>query len=305
MRTIAQKVAFVTGGGSGIGLGIARRLLANGASVMIADLRADHLAEARELLMASDRVDFIQVDVVDRSAMAAAAQTTVERFGKVHIVVNNAGVGTTPSIQQMTYADWDWVLAVNLGGTINGIMSFLPHLLAQAEGGHILSTASMAALLPTPNNFIYAASKYAVRGLSDSLRLTLAPHRIGVSVLYPGLTRSRMLKSEENRQSRFTRAAPVDQPPGPVVPPPDAGMDPLEIGDIVVQGILNNAAYILSHGEFREELGEHFSEILQAFPRAQSIDPGRLLLEEARRSQTAAARAAIAAMNASEAPPQG
>jgi NAD(P)-dependent dehydrogenase (short-subunit alcohol dehydrogenase family) len=232
--------------------------------------------------------------------MASAAQATRERFGKVHILVNNAGVGTAPSVEQMTYADWDWVLAVNLGGTVNGIMSFLPHMLAQNEGGHILSTASMAALLPSADNFIYAASKYAVRGLSDSLRLTLAPHRIGVSVLYPGLTRSRILESEKNRQARFARATPVDRTPGPVVPPPDAGMDPSEIGEIAVQGIVENAAYILSHGEFRDELAEHFAEILDGFPRGQVIDPGRLMLEEARRAQTAAAKAAIAAMDEAE-----
>jgi NADP-dependent 3-hydroxy acid dehydrogenase YdfG len=182
MRVITDKIAFVTGGASGIGLGITRRLLAHGAKVMVADLRADHLAETRELLGPSERVDFLQVDVSDRAAMAAAAAATLKRFGKIHILVNNAGVGTPPEIDQMTYADWDWVLSVNMGGTINGIMSFLPHMLAHAEGGHILSTASMAGLIPTANNFIYAASKYAVRGLSDSLRLSLANRgmRIGV-----------------------------------------------------------------------------------------------------------------------------
>jgi NAD(P)-dependent dehydrogenase (short-subunit alcohol dehydrogenase family) len=298
MRVITNKIAFVTGAASGIGLGITRRLLAHGASVMVADLRADHLAEARELLGPSERVEFLQVDVSDRAAMAAAADATLKRFGKIHILVNNAGVGTVPTVDQMTYADWDWVLSVNLGGTINGIMSFLPHMLAHAEGGHILSTASMAALLPTCNNFIYAASKYAVRGLSDSLRLTLATRGIGVSVLYPGLTRSRMLQSEENRQPRFARSTPVERLPGPVAPPKDAGMDPDEIGEIAVQGIIDNRGYILSHGEFRDEQVEHFAEIIDGFPRGQVIDPGRLMLEAARRAETEAARQAIAALTA-------
>ncbi|MDB6011606.1 MAG: short-chain dehydrogenase/reductase [Gammaproteobacteria bacterium] len=297
MRVITNKVAFVTGGASGIGLGIVRRLLAHGARVVVADLRADYLAEARELLGATDTVEYLQVDVCDRNAMAAAAEATVRRFGKAHILVNNAGVGTCPPVEQMSYADWDWVLAVNLGGTINGIMSFLPHLLAHGEGGHILTTASMAGLIPTANNFIYAASKYGVRGLSDSLRLTLASRGIGVSVLYPGLTRSRMLQSEENRQPRFARPAPVGHPPGPLTPPPEAGMDPYEIGEIVVQGILHNTAYILSHGEFRDELAEHFTEILASFPQGQVIDPGRQMLEAARRAETAAAKRAIEAMD--------
>lgn len=152
MRVISNRVAFVTGGASGIGLGIVRRLLAHGVNVMAADLRADHLAEARSLIGPSERVDFLQVDVSSREAMAAAAQACQARFGAVHILVNNAGVGTCPSPEQMTHSDWDWVLSVNLGGTINGIMSFLPLMLAHGEGGHILSTASMAALLPTANN---------------------------------------------------------------------------------------------------------------------------------------------------------
>lgn len=297
MRVITNRVAFVTGGASGIGFGIVRRLLAHGAKVMVADLRADHLAEAREGLGPAERVDFLQVDVSDRAAMTAAAGATIERFGKIHILVNNAGVGTPPSVEEMAYADWDWVLAVNLGGTVNGIMSFLPHMLAHGEGGHILSTASMAALLPTCNNFIYAASKYAVRGLSDSLRLTLASRGIGVSVLYPGLTRSRMLQAEENRPPQFARPAPIARMAGPVVPPKDAGMDPDEIGEIAVQGIIDNRGYILSHGEFRDELAEHFAEILEGSPPAQVIDAGRQMLEAARRAETAVAKRALAEMN--------
>lgn len=298
MRTLKDKVAFVTGGASGIGLGIARRLLAHGAKVMVADLRADHLAEVRTLLGPVERVDYYQVDVSDRAAMAAAAQATLARFGKIHILVNNAGVGTNPSVEHMSYADWDWVLAVNLGGTINGIMSFLPHLLMHAEGGHILNTASMAGLLPTCNNFIYAASKYGVRGLSDSLRLTLAARNIGVSVLYPGLTQSRMLQSEENRQAQFAREKPVERPAGgPIKPPEDAGMMPDEIGEIAVQGIIDNRGYILSHGEFRDELAEHFEEILSGSPVGQVIDPGREMLENARRAETAAAKRALAEMS--------
>lgn len=184
----------------------------------------------------------------------------------------------------MTYSDWDWVLSVNLGGTVNGIMSFLPLMLAHGEGGHILSTASMAALLPTANNYLYAASKYAIRGLSDSLRLTLASRGVGVSVLYPGLTRSRMLQSEDNRQPQFSRPTPVDRPSGPVVPPDDAGMDPCEVGEIAVQGIIHNTAYILSHGEFRTELTEHFAEIVASSPPVGPIDPGRQMLEAARQA---------------------
>jgi len=296
MKNLKEKVAFVTGGASGIGFGIVKAFLDEGVRVMVADLRTDHLDEAREALGPRDDVDFVRVDVIDRGAMERAARDVISRFGACHILVNNAGVGTAPRVEEMRYEDWDWVMSVNLGGTVNGLIAFLPHILRQGEGGHIVSTASMAGLLPTVDNFIYAASKYAIRGLSDSLRLSLASRKVGVSVLYPGLTRSRMLQAEKNRQARFGEAAANTPPPGPVVPPADAGMDPYDVGRAVVAGIRANRGYILSHAEFRDELAAHFSEILSGFPADQDIDPGRLMLEEMRRKQTEAACQALAAM---------
>ena len=296
MRDISGKVAFVTGGASGIGLGIVQALLAQGAKVMVADLREDHLQEAEEILKDQGEFDVCQLDVSDRQRMADAAAKVKDRFGKCHILVNNVGVGVAPEFEDITYEDWDWVLEVNLGGTINGIMRFLPMMLVQGEGGHIVSTASMAGLLPSPNSYIYAASKYAVRGLSDSLRLSMASRGIGVSVLYPGLTQSRMLQAEENRQARFAKPEKGKSRPGPAIPLDGAGMDPREVGEIVVQGIKENRGYILSHGEFRDELAEHFQAILDGFPEGQKIDPGRLMLENARRQQTAEAMAALEAL---------
>jgi NAD(P)-dependent dehydrogenase (short-subunit alcohol dehydrogenase family) len=296
MRELNGKVAFVTGGASGIGLGIAEALSNRGVRVMIADLRRDHLEEVDRRFHGNKDVATLEVDVIDRDAMAKAAELTLERFGQCDILVNNAGVGVNPSVDDMSFADWDWVLSVNLGGVVNGIMTFLPILLRQGRG-HIVSTSSMAGLLPTADNYIYAASKYAIRGLSDSLRLSLAPRGIGVSVLYPGLTRSRMLESGENRQERFRTATSGDAPGGgPVRPPEDSGMAAREVGEAVVEGILHNRGYILSHAEFRDELEAHFSEILASCPPPQDIDPGRLMLEEARRQQTREARKAVDAL---------
>jgi short-subunit dehydrogenase len=135
--------------------------------------------------------------------------------------------------------------------------------------------------------------------MSDSLRLSLASRGIGVSVLYPGLTQSRMLASGENRQARFRTETSATAPSGgPVEPPKDAGMDPREVGEMVVEGIIQNRGYIISHSEFRDELTEHFNEILAACPPPQDIDPGRKMLENARRSQTAAAMRAVEALTA-------
>ncbi|QUD90196.1 SDR family oxidoreductase [Phenylobacterium montanum] len=298
MRNLSGKVAFVTGGASGIGFGIVEALLDRGVKVVIADLREDHLGEARAHLGEREDVMTLSVDVIDRAQMAEAAKRTLDAFGRCDILVNNAGVGVNPSIDTMTYEDWDWVLSVNLGGPINGLMAFLPAMLRQGEG-HIVTTSSMAGLLPTANNYIYAASKYAVRGMSDSLRLTLASRGIGVSVLYPGLTRSRMLASGENRQRRFQTGMSVAAPSGgPVKPAEDSGMDPREVGEAVVEGILQNRGYIISHSEFREELADHFNDILAACPPPQQIDPGRKMLEDARRRQTAAAMQAIEVLTA-------
>lgn len=300
MRDLTNRVAFVTGGASGIGLGIVQALLAHGVRVAVADLRADHLDEARSILGEGPATDFIQVDVIDRAAMAAAADQVVQRFGGVHILVNNAGVGTAPSVETMRYEDWDWVLDVNLGGVVNGIMSFLPHLLRQNEGGHIVSTSSMAGLLPSVGNFIYATSKYAIRGLGDSLRLSLAPHGIGVSTLYPGLTRSRMLLAEHNRQARFGTGEMADQPVAAEGPMADAGMDPREMGEMVVEAIVTNRGHILTHGEFRDEVAEHCEELLAAFPVGQEIGADRLMFQAMIREQTDAARAAIDRMGESD-----
>jgi NAD(P)-dependent dehydrogenase (short-subunit alcohol dehydrogenase family) len=293
MRNLTNKVAFVTGGASGIGFGIVQALLAHGVRVAVADLRPDHLDEARSVLGDGPSTEFLEVDVIDRTAMADAADRVVQRFGAVHILVNNAGVGTAPTVEAMRYEDWDWVLGVNLGGVVNGIMSFLPHMLRQKEGGHIVSTSSMAGLLPSVDNFIYAASKYAVRGLGDSLRLSLAPHGIGVSTLYPGLTRSRMLLAEQNRQARFRTGKTENQP----VDAGDAGMDPREVGEMVVDAILRNKGHILSHSEFREEVADNCEELLAAFPVGQEIGSDRLEFQAMMRERTNSARAAIDRMN--------
>lgn len=296
MRQLSGRVAFVTGGASGIGLGIVEALLERGVKVMVADLREDHLADVRQRFGNRADIATVAVDVIDRTQMASAAQYTLETFGRCDILVNNAGVGVNPSVDAVTFEDWDWVLSVNLGGVINGIMAFLPILL-RAGNGHIVSTASMAGLLPTAENYIYAASKYAVRGLSDSLRLTLAHRGIGVSVLYPGLTQSRMLQSGENRQAQFATTSCKEAPAGgPVEPPKGAGMEARQVGEAVVAGIINNQGYILSHSEFRDELAEHFEEILAASPPPQEIDTGRMMLESARRRQTAEAREAVEAL---------
>jgi len=190
MKDVRRKVAFITGGASGIGLGIAGACIDAGMQAVLADLRQDHIDEALAGFARrgqSESVHAIRLDVTDRAAIAAAADETERLFGKVHVLVNNAGVGINGPFAGITYADWDFGLAVNLGGVINGLQTFLPRIRAHREGGHVVNTASLAALVPMPAAFVtYVAGKAAVVAISETIRGELARDGIGVSVLCPG-----------------------------------------------------------------------------------------------------------------------
>lgn len=292
MEEVRDKVAFVTGAASGIGLGMVRVFLEAGMKVVLADVRRDALEKAAAGLdHDGGRFHLIALDVVDRSAMAGAAEETRRVFGKVHVLCNNAGVGGHTSMEEASYEEWDWVFGVNVGGIINGIRSFLPAIRAHGEGGHIVNTASMGGLLPLPPPLgIYSASKFAVRGISDALRLALAPTEVGVSVLCPGIVRSEIAENAH----RLSPVAAVGE--SAVFPPAAmaAGMDPVLVGQRVLEGIRNNGAYILTHGEFKDEVRETFDEILAAFP-ADPGDPARVAIENGRRQAVAALKEALRA----------
>ncbi len=283
MQDVEGKVAVVTGGASGIGYGIARTFLKAGMKVVIIDANQAHLDEVRAELKGVNNVHFLKVDVTDRQAMAEAADEVERVFGKIHVVCNNAGIASGQPADEADYAEWDRVLAVNLGGVINGVKSFTPKLKKHGEGGHIVNTASMAGLIPLPDTGgIYAASKFAVRGLTDSLRLNLAKDGIGVSTLCPGLTRSRIMSTADPDQGEPEEGALFNDMSG--------AMDPLELGEAVLRGIRRNDPYILPHGEFKDEVREIFDEILDLFPEGQDVPESRLAFERRRREITEAAK---------------
>jgi NAD(P)-dependent dehydrogenase (short-subunit alcohol dehydrogenase family) len=293
MQNVEGKVAFITGAASGIGLGMAKVFLRNGMKVVVADVIEDRLADAAvDLLPEGPNFHVIQLDVTDRDAMAEAANEAERVFGKVHILCNNAGVSANVPMDLASYQDWDWVLGVNLGGVVNGVVSFLPKIRAHGEGGHIVNTSSMAGLIPLPaGGGMYSTSKFAVRGLSDSLRLRLGEFNIGVSVLCPGLTRTRILESEAARPAHLAgKAPPKPRKPSDAPSAANAGMDPLELGELVLRGIRHNDPYILTHGEFKDEVRSLFEDILDAFP-DEPADAGRLAFEANRREMTEQARA--------------
>jgi NAD(P)-dependent dehydrogenase (short-subunit alcohol dehydrogenase family) len=298
MRELNGKVAFVTGGGSGVGHGLARVLGEAGMKVVIADVRRDHLDDALTALRAAGRtVHGILLDVTDRAAMAAAAEETIGTFGKVHVLCNNAGVSLFGPMDAATYDDWDWLLDVNVGGVINGLACFVPHIKAHGEGGHVLNTASMAGLIVGPGMGIYSASKFAVVGLTASLRYDLAPHGIGVSMLCPGFVRSNIHEAVLSRPERYAMS-------GYRVGPEDikrldhvlsVGMDPVDVARAALAGIQRNELYVFPHAEFRDELRGIFDEILGALP-DRAPDPARMVMEDGRRERRREAAAVADAL---------
>jgi NAD(P)-dependent dehydrogenase (short-subunit alcohol dehydrogenase family) len=294
LRDLAGKTAVITGGGSGIGLGIAQALLEAGMSVAIADLLEAHLVEAQQLLVAHrERLMCVQLDVRDRAAFAECRDAVCRRFGTVNVLCNNAGVGSDTPMAEAPLAEWDWVFGVNVGGTINGISTFLPVLKQSGQAAHIVNTGSVAALIPLMDAGIYSSSKFAIRGISETLRLSLAPLKIGVSLLCPGLTRSRIFDSVLYRPDSVptlpTRTGLSEELKSVLA---SAAMDPLEVGRAVVAGIRNNDGYIFTHPEFKDEVEELFSEILSAFPSGGTISEARAALERQSRATRSAARAA-------------
>ena len=206
MKDVTGKVAFITGGASGLGLAMAGSFSAAGMKVAITDIEQAALDQVQEEFARSNaEVINLKVDVTDRDAMEQAAQETEAAFGKVHVVCNNAGVAVSGRADLMDYKDWDWVMGVNLDGVINGVQAFVNRIKAHGEGGHFVNTAWMAGMMPIPGGSIYTTSKYAVVGMSEVMRTDLARFNIGVSVLCPGGVTTNVANSGRNRPAQLQR----------------------------------------------------------------------------------------------------
>ena len=278
MRDVAGKTAFITGGASGMGLAMARSFAKAGMKVVIADIE-QAARDAAQAEFESSNAEFLvlPLDVTDRAAMKEAADATEERFGKVHVVCNNAGVAVGGPIDQMAYNDWDWVNKVNLDGVVNGIQTFTERMKAHGEGGHFVNTASMAGHISIPGLSVYTGTKFAVVGISETMRADLLPHDIGVSVLCPGLVNTNIFDSGRNR--------PEDLPGASLTPlvDPDAGdlsaqleqmrhtaLDPAVVGDMVLHAIRENEFYIFTHPELEAMTDARKDEMASAFARWRS-----------------------------------
>ena len=266
MKELSQRVAVVTGAASGIGLAMAERFAADNMSIVMADIEAEALAAAAAKVAALG-VDVLTqlVDVADAAAVDAMAVASYERFGAVHVLCNNAGVGGGGQQATLSVAEWDWVLGVNLHGVVHGIASFLPRMVASGEEGHIVNTASMAGHVAFSGMGPYNASKYAVVGLSEALFHELAGTTIGVSVLCPGWVNTKIGESGRNRpvaiperMSRPEDVARADYIRTVLA----AGLAPAEIASLVHDAIVADRFWIFSPPEMLAGVRQRADEIM-------------------------------------------
>ena len=264
MRDLTGKVAVVTGAASGIGLAISRRLGADGMRVMMADVEEPALAAAAKDLAAEGIETAVAVtDVRSAQSVDALASATLEHFGAVHVVCNNAGVAGGGPAWEIPLNVWEWVLGVNLFGVVHGIRAFVPHLVAQGEG-HIVNTASVAGLLTAPWMAPYNASKHAVVGVSETLYHELAAigSAVGVSVLCPGFVRTNIGESNRNWPDSLG-PLPADRPDSEEIRAAirtaiESGTDPAVVAASVRDAIVNDTFWILTHSDFRDAITARF-----------------------------------------------
>ena len=271
MRDFAGKTAFVTGGAAGIGLALGRAFAQSGMKVMLADIETDALqAAVKSLREISPDIGGTICDVADAASVERAAQAAFDAFGKVHVVCNNAGVAAGGGIDHISLDNWRWVIDVNLMDVLHGIKSFLPHIRAHGEGGHIVNTASMAGMQGGLGLSPYGASKFAVVSMSEGLNLQLKPHGIGVSVLCPSYVRTGIGESGRNRPERYGQSQPLD-PASPaaamvaaIAENIQAGLDPAFVAARVLAAIREDQLYVFTHQGMRAEVEGRFAAILAA-----------------------------------------
>jgi NAD(P)-dependent dehydrogenase (short-subunit alcohol dehydrogenase family) len=270
MKEFKDKVAVITGAASGIGRALAERCVQEGMKVVLADVEAATLTKAEADMKASGAtVLAVRTDVSQAGDVEALAHKTMEIFGAVHLLCNNAGVATGGSIWESTVAEWEWVLGVNLWGVIHGVRVFVPLMLAQDLECHIVNTASMAGLISGPGVGAYKVSKHGVVTLSETLHHELAERgaKVKVSVLCPGIVNTRIMESGRNRPGHLPPTEPLGPASGAqwealrqLVP---AGMPPGQVADAVFEALRKEQFYILTHPEGKEAVRTRMEDILQ------------------------------------------
>lgn len=283
LAQVAGRTAYVTGGNTGIGLGICRALYNAGMNVVMGYIDEKALPAALAMFPKDDpRILPVHHDVTDRDGWQTLVTVTQARYGKLHLLVNNAGVKTLRKASEASARDWDLATAVNFTGIYNGVAACLPHFLKHGEGAHIVTTASMGGLLPGSTAGVYTATKFAAVGLMEALRIELRATTVGTSVFCPGLVTTDHRSPEELAAEAAALKAQAEKEGRPYRPM-FAGMDPLEAGERVLNGVRHNDLFILTHTEFKAGLQERFDAILGSMvsdepPPASRVAASRVVL---------------------------
>ena len=293
MREFQDKVAVVTGAGSGIGRGLAEKLAAEGMKVVLADVQEDALAEVESELRGRDaRVIAVRADVSSAEQVERLADAAYGEFGAVHVLCNNAGVaGGGGPVWTATERDWQWVLGVNLFGVIHGVRVFVPRMLAQETEGHIVNTASVLGLSTGPGGGPYGVSKHGVVRLTEGLYFDLlaAGSKLRASVLCPGMIATNIITSNRNRPTDLANEA-DEEMRGQMETQQrqmaelflTQGMPPAQVADMVVDAICDERLYVLTHDTIKDALRRRVEPILEG--RNPELPPARGLAGMARQS---------------------
>jgi NAD(P)-dependent dehydrogenase (short-subunit alcohol dehydrogenase family) len=273
MKDFRDKVAVVTGAASGIGRGIVERCAREGMKVVLADIEGPALLQTEKEIQASGAKTLaVRTDVSKAGDIEELARKTLDAFGAVHLLFNNAGIGAGGAAWESTLADWEWALGVNLWGVIHGVRVFVPVMLAQDTECHIINTASIAGLLSFGLCAPYHVTKHAVVGLSEQLyhSMTQRKAKVKVSVLCPGFVKTRILDSERNRPDELKN----ETAHAPMTPEKEAavqfmrnaiqsGMSPQQVAELVFQAIREERFYILTHPEMNSMVHMRAEDILE------------------------------------------
>jgi NAD(P)-dependent dehydrogenase (short-subunit alcohol dehydrogenase family) len=285
MKDFKGQLAFITGGASGAGLGQAKVLGRAGARICIADVRADAIDKAlAELKGEGIDAHGIVLDIMDRAAYAKAADEVEAVFGSAPTILSNtAGVNSFGPIEKTTFDDFDWIVGVNLGGVINGMVTFVPRMIASGKPGHVVTVSSLGGFMGSAMAGPYSAAKAAAINLMEGYRQGLEKYGIGVSVVTPANIKSNIAEASKLRPSQFGASGYVENESSiaSLQSIHQHGMEPEQLAQAIKKGIEENALYIIPYPETRDGLKQRFDAILDSVPPVESDPDGARIRSEA------------------------